>query len=127
MSLLDDIRKDRERPQVKLMSMLEWRAKSDEPSPGWVKVVGPCIPTQAPTLATDLNGVDFIARNAEARRIARVPQMEAALLAADELATDMMISIDNIRDAAKTDPRWEGVADKLHARLTAYRTAIGEA
>lgn len=57
-------------------------------------------------------------------QIDRIPQMEAALLAADEMATDMMICIGNIRDAAKTDPRWDGVADKLNARLTAYRAAI---
>lgn len=80
-TLLEQIERDRERPQVKLMSMSAWRVKSDEPAPGWVKVVGPCVATQCPTLATDLNGEDYIARHADARRIARVPDLEARIIA----------------------------------------------
>lgn len=57
-------------------------------------------------------------------RIRRISALEAALLAADEMATDFMITIDNIRDAAKTDVRWQGVADKLAPRLSTYRNAV---
>ena len=115
MSLLDDIRKDHD-------------AGTDGP---WFVNAGD---SEWSSGITGMNGYavvwvssrpdEGIQNDADAPRIARVPQMEAALLAADELATDMMICIGNIRDAAKTDPRWDGVADKLNARLTAYRAAI---
>lgn len=85
MSLIDDIKKDRARPQVKAKSGNEWRTVSDVPAPGWVQVCGPALRVSCPTTATDLNVEDYIARNADARRIARVPQMEAALMAAEEL------------------------------------------
>jgi hypothetical protein len=71
----------------------------------------------------DVKSVD----HPDARRIARVPDMEAALLAAEELATDLMITANNAADAAKTDPRWEVVAEKLRARLATYRAATGGA
>lgn len=118
MNMIDDIKRDRERPQVKLMSMTDWRVKSDEPALGWVKVVGPCVPVQCPTLATDLNGEDYIARHAEARRIARVPEMEAALIAAEEMANGSEGNIES-----------DGVvyAQIPVTLIAAYRAATGAA
>ncbi|AIM40685.1 MULTISPECIES: hypothetical protein [unclassified Sulfitobacter] len=125
MSMIDDIKRDRERPQVKLMSMTDWRVKSDEPALGWVKVVGPCVPVQCPTLATDLNGEDYIARHAEARRIARVPDLEAALIAAEEMAE----SIEDCQCNGGVPKSVLGYcpAERLDAALAAYRAATGAA
>lgn len=125
MSLIDDIKRDRERPQVKLMSMSAWYAKSDVPAPGWVKVVGPCVATQCPTLATNLDGEDYIARHADARRIARVPDMEAALLAAEDLAYRMdQVLADLTTHGGYT---YEDDFKDEVAALAAYRKATGEA
>ena len=85
MTLIDDIRKDREPPQVKRLSGQEWSVVPGQ-SPGTLYVRGPSFTTMVITTASDLSGEDYIARNADARRIARVPDMEAALLAAEELA-----------------------------------------
>lgn len=130
MNLIEQIKADRECPQVRLMSMKGWRVKSDEPAPGWVKVVGPCIPVQCPTLATDLNGEDYIARHAEARRIARVPDMEAALIAAEELAG--AIDAYETAEAAAGDTGCEDdyyfvfeCWDVVQAKKDAYRAATG--
>jgi len=147
MTLADDIRKDQERPQVKLMSMAEWTVKTDEPAPGWVKVVGPCLPVQAPTLAADLNGEDYIARHAEARRIARLPAIEQAYLD----ALDALEKADELEDAATVEfaarskwedlpvdrggahgPKgkalsaWQLARAELHVAKTAFRTARGK-
>jgi len=58
----------------------------------------------------------------------RVPTLEAEVLrlreALTEARTDLMICADNVRDAAKTDPRWEGVADKLMARVAECDKAL---
>jgi hypothetical protein len=113
MSIFDDIERDRNRPQIKIMSMSTWTVKTDDPMPGWVKVVGPCIPAQCPTLATDLNGEDYIARHAEARRIARVPDLERIALAANELAEQA----DNWLNGGKT---WD---HSLSEALTKFREA----
>jgi len=41
---------------------------------------------------------------------------EAVRGALYECRTDLMIAADNAADAARSDPRWEGVAEKLRAR-----------
>ncbi|WP_162685483.1 hypothetical protein [Roseovarius amoyensis] len=81
MTLTDDIRRDLSRPQVAKKSSGKWHVVSDDPAPGWVGVAGPSFGVRTPTTATDLNGEDYIARHADARRIARVPEMEARILA----------------------------------------------
>lgn len=84
-SLIEQIKADLNRPQVKAKSADEWIAV-DSHYPGLVEVQGPSQKLVIVTAATDLNGEDYIARHADARRIARVPAMEAALIAADALA-----------------------------------------
>ena len=82
--MIDDIKRDRDRPQVKKLSDADWDVVIDGPSPGWVEVRGPALKVSGPTTATNLNGEDFVARHADARRIARVPDMEDALIEAVE-------------------------------------------
>jgi len=41
-----------------------------------------------------------------------------------ELLTDMIIAQDNMRDAAKRDPRWEGCAEAIQPRVDAARAAL---
>ena len=94
MGLIEDIKRDREDLGIKEIDTNTWR-------------VGP----------------EKGARNSFRSGERRVLAMEAALLAAEELATDLSICADNAAHAAKTDPRWEGVAEKLRARLAAYREA----
>ena len=86
--------------------------------------------------AHETDGVDSDGRHwstsgsayANARRIARVPDMEAEILrlreALGEARIDLMLCADNARDAAKTDPRWEGVAEKLMARVAECDKAL---
>lgn len=85
MTLIEQIKRDRERPQVKRLSRDRWEVVADS-SPGILNIVGPSFIPTVVTTATDLNGEDYIARQADARRIARVPDYESALLMADELA-----------------------------------------
>ena len=77
MTLIDQIRADRmhssRNPNVD-----EWRIVVDGPSPGWVQIVGPAFKIGAPTTVTDLNGQDYTDRHKDARRIARVPELEDA-------------------------------------------------
>ena len=61
---------------------------------------------------------------ANARLIAAASDL---LDAAKEGRTDLMIAADNARDAAKTDPRWEGVGEKLMARVAMMDAAIARA
>ena len=82
-NLIDDIKRDHARPRL----TTDWRVFSDVPAPGWVQVIGPAFKVAGPTTATDLNGQDYSDRHRDARRIARVPQMEDALLAAVEALT----------------------------------------
>lgn len=127
MSLVNNIKRDLERPQVKLMSMPVWSAKSGEPSPGWVKVIGPCVPVQCPTLATDLNGEDYIARHAEVRRIARVPEMEARILAdAERLkAADELIEVILDLQEALSEARQGQTVNMGAHEISAYRALQG--
>lgn len=128
MSLIDDIKRDRERPQVRLMSMATWKVKTDEPSPGFVKVVGPSVQVQCPTVATNLNGEDYIARHADARRIARVPQLEALVLAAEEVAEYANeICASGVSPATGGRLILERDVAGLARALTAYRKAKDEA
>ena len=56
-------------------------------------------------------------RDALAAKLAESEAQVAALRgAAKEARTDLMICADNVRDAAKTNPRWEGTAEVLMAR-----------
>lgn len=61
---------------------------------------------------------------ANARLIAAAPDMLEALR---ECCTDLMIAADNARDAAKTNPRWDGVDEKLMERVNQGRAAIAKA
>jgi hypothetical protein len=110
MSLIEDIRKDRDRPQVREKSAPKWAAITNRELPSWVEVIGPSITIGGPTAATNLNGEDYIARHADARRIARVPQMEAALLAADALV-----------ETLKRSDSWF----EIDAALDVYNVATG--
>lgn len=60
---------------------------------------------------------------ANARRIARVPKLEKIALEAEQMRIDLLIASNNIADAAKTDPRWSGVAAILRARLAKFDEA----
>ncbi len=66
-----------------------WRVVTDVPAPGWVQVVGPAFKVDGPTTATDLNGEDYLDRHRDARRIARVPEMEAEILRLREGLTEI--------------------------------------
>ena len=127
MSLIDDIRKDRDRPQVLEKSAPEWAAITDDKSPGWVDVVGPSIKVSAPTTATNLNGEDYVARHADARRIARVPQMEAALLAAEELAKALERLDGLVRILPPEHDEPDSALAQSQRSLAAYRAATGAA
>ena len=85
MKLIDGIKRDRDRPRL----TDDWRVFSDVPAPGWVKVIGPAFSVDGPTTATDLNGQDYSDRHRDARRIARVPAMEEALLAAVDVVDEL--------------------------------------
>ena len=115
MGMIEDIKRDRERPQIKLMSMGDWSVKKDDPYPGWVKVIGPCIPVKCPTVATDLNGEDWVARNAEAKRIARVPAMEASLI-------NIFESLDLLDGSVNVERR--GAVHLIRERLAAATGAV---
>lgn len=78
--LIEQIKADRDRPQIKRKSGGHWRVVHSE-YPGILNITGLSFIPTVVTTATDLNGEDFIARNADARRIARVPEMEARILA----------------------------------------------
>jgi hypothetical protein len=69
----------------------------------------------------DISGKEVVAN---ASLIAAAPDL---LEAAREGRTELMISADNARDAAKTDPRWEGVAEKLMQRVRMMDAAIAKA
>jgi len=135
MSLIDDIRKDRDRPQVREKSAPIWATLTDNKSHGWVDVVGPSIKVGAPTTATNLNGADYVARHADARRIARVPQMEAALLAAEELVSAAMTLCIKANKPMKAGRKWatydvDVMTDAVsHYKFAhaAYRAATGAA
>lgn len=61
---------------------------------------------------------------ADARLIAAAPEMLEAL---KEARTDLMIAADNARHAAKTDARWDGVDEKLMARVRLIDAVIAKA
>lgn len=60
----------------------------------------------------------------DARLIAAAPELLEALR---EASTDLLIAANNARHAAKTDQRWEGVAEKLMARREQCEAAIAKA
>lgn len=62
--------------------------------------------------------------DANARLIAAAPELYAALL---ELRADMCIAQDNMRDAAKHDPRWCGCAEAIQPRVDAADAALAKA
>ncbi|WP_201722307.1 hypothetical protein, partial [Sulfitobacter sp. HI0040] len=68
---------------------------------------------------------------ANARRIARVPEMETALLAADELAAEMdrlmPVIAQTIEFHGLGTPYGIATANKARATLSAYRKAMGDA
>lgn len=146
MNLIEKIRVDLNRPQTKNKFADLWRVAIDEDAPGTVRVCGPSFRVFGVTTATDLSGEDWIARHADARRIARVPEMEAALLAADELAKAVIpvsyIHRDVIEESrARRDEAYGNdnlmrlralyfkarmnEKDRLDAALSAYRQATG--
>lgn len=63
-------------------------------------------------------------RNANARLIAAAPELLSAL---QEALIDMRIAQGNMRDAAKTDKRWEGCAEAFQSRVDAADLAIAKA
>lgn len=77
---IDQMKADMARPAVKKKTASDWVVVTDGPAPGWVEVQGPSFKVGGPTTATDLNGEDYAARHADARRIARVPDLEAEVL-----------------------------------------------
>ncbi|SLN74894.1 hypothetical protein ROJ8625_04122 [Roseivivax jejudonensis] len=107
MSLIDDIRKDREAGTPG-----PWSAFTDDNKPH-TNIVSPTPVTQC---VFSLNGRHK--RETDIRRIARVPDMEAALLAAEGLAS-CVESLD--------DPRNEEEANEIYgamlAALRRYREA----
>lgn len=61
---------------------------------------------------------------ANARLIAAAPELLEALI---ETRTSLMIVAEQVLDASKTDPRWEGVYEKLTPYLEQSRAAIAKA
>jgi hypothetical protein len=61
---------------------------------------------------------------ANARLIAAAPDLLDALR---ECRTDLIIGANNADHAAKTDPRWEGVGDRLRYRASKADAAIAKA
>ena len=98
-----------------------WCPNSHRPLGGWVSHFAPSgVPVFG--LEPSVGTLEEIAANA--RLIAAAPDL---LDAAKEGRTDLMIAADNARDAAKTDPRWEGVGEKLMARVAMMDAAIARA
>jgi hypothetical protein len=73
-------------------------------------------------------GVAIIANDieneADAYLIAAAPELLAEL---EEARIDLLLVRNSARDAAKTDPRWEGVAEILDKRVQAADAAINKA
>lgn len=121
MSLIEDIKRDHEAG-----TRGPWFAERDayeDHGFGWfisgdgycrADIVGPIIHTEA-----------------NAHRIARVPEMEAALMAADELAAEMDRLMPVIGEAIEArglgTPYGIATANKARATLAAYRKAMGDA
>lgn len=80
MTLIDDIKRDRNQGQP----VDNWIVRPHEDYPGFLVIDGPSFTITVVTMATYLDSKDYADRHADARRIARVPRMEAALLAAEE-------------------------------------------
>ena len=126
MSLSEDIRRDLN--TLKKKSTSPWMVFSDSKSPGWVEVLGPCFSVSACTIATDLNGEDYVARHAEARRIARLPDLERAYLDLHEVAKavsdtdrEMITQYDN------PDPEvWTRSNRQFFEALAHLRKVLGE-
>ena len=117
MSLIDDIKRDREGATPE-----PWEVIENRPCPGWVEVVGPSFTPNAPTIATDLTQDDWTARRRDARRIARVPDMEAALLAAEELAA----LLEEYRRKVPLGHQPHMIAHRADNALATYRKATRE-
>ena len=129
MSLLDDIRKDRDAG-----TQGPWRVRYEGGCTHLDMLSHPdmqsqmCDETYYPWVPDNLTDWD---------RIARVPQMEAALLAADELNDAVMnlaawqqYDSSSAAFRSATPPTPDGCTDdakgRLEAALTAYRNAIGD-
>ncbi|QDP48427.1 MAG: hypothetical protein Tp118SUR00d2C21406231_43 [Prokaryotic dsDNA virus sp.] len=122
MKLIDDVKSDVNLAATRKKSAAKWSVGLDE-IPGIIYISGPAQKLTIVTTATNLNGEDFVARHADARRIARVPDLEAALLAADELAA----AIDQERNMVCQDFDAQAKsAAAVDEALAAYRKATGE-
>ena len=104
MSMIEDIKRDREAGTPG-----PWRTSKVNPS----RVFGP---DSQPVMDRDPTFSQEVKFEANARRIARIPDLEAALLAADELAR----AVDGLHDST-------GLSSlALTEALAAYRRATGE-
>lgn len=61
-----------------------------------------------------------------AERDRLLAEIERLREAAQEGRTDLLIAANNARDAAKTDTRWQGVAEKLMARVAMIDAALAQ-
>lgn len=115
MSLLDDIRKDRDAGTDGPWFFHRDELLHERHPHGSYTTIG--------SFDQDDTGNAWQTDEANARRIARVTQMEAALLAADELAKASENFILNLTQGDFTSTTRES---RYEAALTAYRTAIGD-
>lgn len=119
MSLIDDIKRDREagtpgpwKLETVPTSCGVCHRVGEWPSRGAHKTSGACLYEDYPPTTAAGNTETY----SNARRIARVPDLEAALLAADELA----------RRVHQQQEGWPMRADYIATALAAYRKATGE-
>lgn len=104
----------------------EGRVESVKHTPGpWLQKTERTVKAGKKTVAIcPCDGITGHERDANASLVAAAPEL---LAAAKEGRTDLMISADNARDAAKTDARWSGVAKKLMNCVAMMDAAIAKA
>lgn len=127
MSLIDDIRRDREAGTPGPWA-LQKAEVSETPFDWWIHCDGFGALGYRTGNKSRHNGVTSWGHRIEdARRIARVPDMEAALLAAEELAASISLFSDFVREhqeAGEVVPPDTASLRHLHSALTAFQKAV---
>lgn len=116
MTMIDDIKRDREAgtpgPWKATRNTAFWEIEVPE---AWGQVEPGVLPYSIGDVCASDPGDTKGLQELNARRIARVPDMEAALIAADELATRVQQQQDG----------WPMRTDYITDALAAYRKATG--